>query len=83
MPDKEAALADVRTPSMELMEAIAADRDLKLSAEQLAEARDFLVRYWGELNHLRAVELEFLPPHIEPQTALRWIENGGRSRSAS
>jgi hypothetical protein len=65
------------------MEAIATERDLKLSAEQLAEAREFLVRYGAELRALRAVELEFLPPHIEPATALRWIENGGRSRSAS
>lgn len=74
---------DARAPNRELIEAIATERHLKLSAEQLAEARDFLVRYGAELNALRAVELKFLPPYIEPQTALRWIENGGRSRSVS
>ena len=76
-------MGNVRAPSRELMEAIATERDLKLSAEQLAETRDFLIRYHAELDALRAVALEFLPPYIEPQTALRWIENGGRSRSAS
>jgi hypothetical protein len=65
------------------MEAIATERDLKLPAERLAEAREFLVRYHAELDALRAVGLEFLPPYVEPQTAMRWIENGGRSRSAS
>lgn len=33
-----------------------------------------------ELDRLRRVRLEFLPPYIEPSTCLRWIERGGRSR---
>jgi hypothetical protein len=38
------------------------------------------VRFRHELELLRSVRLEFLPPYVQPETALRWIENGGRSR---
>lgn len=66
-------------PTEELFAEISADRGLKLSPERLATARAMHVKFRHELENLRAVRLEFLPPYIEPQTAVRWIENGGRS----
>lgn len=66
-------------PSEEVFAAIAADRDLRLDPERLEAARAMHVRFRHELELLRSVRLEFLPPYIEPDTALRWIENGGRS----
>jgi hypothetical protein len=70
-------------PDTDLITAIAINRGLELSDEQLADARSFHERYRHELSTLRLVQLAFLPPFIEPQTAVRWIENGGRSRSRS
>jgi hypothetical protein len=66
-----------------LIAAINADRGLGLSDEQLADAAVFLNRFRNELATLRAVQLEFLPPYVEPQTAVRWIEDGGHTRSQS
>lgn len=67
----------------DLVTAIDADRGLGLSDEQLADATSFLSRFRHELETLRSVQLEFLPPYVEPQTAVRWIENGGRTTSRS
>jgi hypothetical protein len=66
-------------PSEEVFAALAADRGLRLSRERLEAAREMHVRFRHELELLRSVRLEFLPPYIEPETAVRWIENGGRS----
>jgi hypothetical protein len=66
-------------PSEEVFAAIAADRGLHLTPERLEAAREMHVRFRQELELLRSVRLEFLPPYIEPETAVRWIENGGRS----
>jgi hypothetical protein len=65
-------------PSMAMLRAIAEDRGLELDDQQLAVARAMHVKFRGELEKLRAVRLEYLPPYIEPATALQWIENGGR-----
>jgi hypothetical protein len=70
-------------PTDETLTALARDRGLTLTPERLHAARDFHAMFRDELDRLRAVELDFLPPYIEPQTAVRWIENGGRSASAS
>jgi hypothetical protein len=67
-------------PTEEVIAALAADRGLTLSAERLEAARAMHAKFRHELELLRSVRLEFLPPYIEPQTAVRWIENGGRSK---
>jgi hypothetical protein len=66
-------------PTEELIALMAADRGLHLSEERIRAAWEMHARFRGELDLLRSVRLEFLPPYIEPQTAVRWIENGGRS----
>ena len=68
-------------PSEDLLTAIVLDRHLSLSPDRLRLARSFLGRFRPEVEQMRSVELAFLPPYIEPQTAMRWIENGGRSKS--
>lgn len=67
-------------PTAEFFAALAADRGLDLAPERLEAARAMHVRFRQELDLLRSTRLEFLPPYIEPQTAVRWIENGGRSK---
>ena len=67
-------------PTEEVFAAIAADRGLQLSPERLEAARAMHVKFRHELELLRSVRLEFLPPYSEPQTAVRWIETGGRSK---
>jgi hypothetical protein len=67
-------------PTAEVFAALAADRGLELTVERLEAARAMHVMFRHELDLLRSTHLEFLPPYIEPQTAVRWIENGGRSR---
>jgi hypothetical protein len=66
-------------PTEELIALMAADRGLDLSADRLEAAWAMHAKFRHELDLLRSVRLEFLPPYIEPQTAVRWIENGGRS----
>lgn len=67
-------------PTLETLRAIAADRGIELDDLQLEAARKMHAKFRGELDQLRAVRLEYLPPYIEPATALQWIENGGRLR---
>jgi hypothetical protein len=66
-----------------MVTAIALERGLNLTDEQIGDAAAFLARFEDELQILRSVDLPFLPPYPEPGTALRWIENGGRSTSRS
>jgi hypothetical protein len=68
-------------PTEVLLTAIVLDRHLSLSPDSLRLARSFLARFRQQVEQVRSVELAFLPPYIEPQTAVRWIENGGRSKS--
>lgn len=69
----------MKMPSAVVFAALAADRGLELSPERLEAARAMHVRFRQELQLLRSTRLEFLPPYIEPETAVRWIENGGHS----
>lgn len=62
----------------DLLAAWAEDRGLVLSEEQLEAAVEMHVRFRPELDRLRSVSLDYLPPFIEPATALAWIERGGR-----
>lgn len=64
----------------ELLGALARERNLALGPAQLTEAAEIHAQLADAMATLRDLELEFLPPYIEPATALRWIENGGRSR---
>ncbi len=65
----------------DVLDGITRDRGLQLEPDKLQLARAFIRRYRRELEQIRSVELAFLPPYIEPQTAVRWIDNGGRSKS--
>jgi hypothetical protein len=65
-------------PTVEIFEAIAADRGLQLDRERINTALEMHAKFRPELDLLRSVELSPLPPYIQPETALRWIENGGR-----
>jgi hypothetical protein len=67
-------------PTEELIRLMAADRGLEISPERLEAALAMHAKFRHELDLLRSVRLEFLPPYIEPETAVRWIENGGRSK---
>ena len=64
----------------ELLAALASDRNLAIEPAQLAEAAEIHAQLADAIATLRDLELEFLPPYVEPATALRWIENGGRSQ---
>ena len=69
----------VRTePTIEVLEAISADRGIRLDRERLEAALEMHAKFRHELDTLRSVDLSPLPPYIQPETALRWIENGGR-----
>jgi hypothetical protein len=65
-------------PTVEILEAIAADRGLELDRERIEIALEMHAKFRHELDSLRGVELSSLPPYIQPETALRWIENGGQ-----
>lgn len=67
-------------PTEGLFAEISADRGLALPPERIEAARAMHLRFRHELELLRTVRLEFLPPYIEPQTAVRWIERGGKSK---
>jgi hypothetical protein len=66
------------TPTLEIFESIVADRGLHLDPERIEAALEMHAKFRPELDLLRSVELSPLPPYIQPETALRWIENGGR-----
>jgi hypothetical protein len=65
-------------PTIEFLEAFAADRGLQIDRHRLEAALEMHAKFRPELDQLRAVELSSLPPYIQPETAIRWIENGGR-----
>ena len=66
------------TPTVEILEAIAADRGLEIDRQRLETALEMHRKFRPELDMLRGVELSPIPPYIQPATALRGIENGGR-----
>jgi hypothetical protein len=74
---------DYPAPTLEAMSAIAHDRGLELSPDRIGRARDFLATFRHEVEQNRLIDLSFLPPYFEPETALQWIESGGRSQSSS
>ena len=72
-----AAVADLTTT---MVDAMAARRGLALTDEQRRAAAVLDAWLAPRQAWLRAVPLSFLEP-VEPGTALRWIERGGRSAS--
>jgi hypothetical protein len=72
----------VPEPRVETFQAILADQGVEMSADRIATAVEAHAKIRPELERLRQVELPLLPGGVEPQTALRWIENGGRSVGA-
>ena len=62
-------------PTEELFALMAADRGLDISEERLSAALAMHAKFRNELDVLRSVRLEFLPPYIEPETAVRWMES--------
>jgi hypothetical protein len=66
-------------PTIEMFRAFAANQGISLSDERLAAAVANHAALRPQVDALRAVPLSFLEPVLEPGTALRWIERGGRS----
>jgi hypothetical protein len=66
-------------PSIETFRALALHQGLELTDERIAQAVATHAALRPALDALRDVELSFLEPVLEPATALRWIERGGRS----
>lgn len=66
-------------PTVEGFRAMLEDRGLEFPPDKLEAAVQMHARFRHELDRLRAVKLRYLPPYIEPATAVQWIENGGRS----
>jgi hypothetical protein len=68
----------VTQPTIEILQAIAADRGLDIPADRIQLALDMHAKFRPELDRLRRVRLPYVPTYVEPATALQWIENGGR-----
>jgi hypothetical protein len=66
-------------PSTELLAGMLADAGLELSEARLVEAAATHARMRSGLTALRATELSFFEPVVEPATALQWLEAEGRS----
>jgi hypothetical protein len=66
-------------PTPETIAVLSVNQGLSLSLERIAAAAAHHADARPALHRLRAVPLSFLEPVVEPITALRWIENGGRS----
>jgi MFS family permease len=69
----------VSVPTRETVAALAENQGLSLSAERLDQAAANQAGLRPRLLLLRALPLSFLEPVVEPATALRWIQRGGRS----
>ncbi len=60
-----------------LLESMLEERGVSLPSERVAAAAATREKLRHEFDRLRAVDLAFLPPYLEPATALRWIESYG------
>lgn len=65
------------TPTMEIFAAILSDRGLQMAPGRLTDALDMQMRFRPALDQMRTAPLSPLSPYIQPETAMRWIENGG------
>lgn len=64
-------------PTIETIRVLATNQGVELSDARLAQAAETHASQRADLLALRAVPLAFLGDVLEPDTALRWIENGG------
>ena len=62
---------------LELLIAILAERGITLPEEDVKSAAATHEELRDHLEKLRSIDLRFLPPYIEPASALRWIESYG------
>jgi hypothetical protein len=69
----------VRFSHLDLLEAMLDERGVSLPSERLAAAAATGEKLRHEFDKLRAVDLTFLPPYLEPATSVRWIESYGSS----
>lgn len=67
-------------PTVETMAVIAMDRELEIAREYIEVAAKGHRGMRPKLQMLRALRLQYLPPFIEPATALAWIRRGGRTK---
>jgi hypothetical protein len=77
--EPSAAPATPAEPSLETFRALMTHQGLAMSEERIAQAVVTHTTLRPALDALRVVPLSFLEPVLEPATALRWIERGGRS----
>lgn len=52
---------------------------LPVGPARLAKALELHARSHDILMRVRSIPLQYSPTYVEPLTALRWIENGGRT----
>ncbi|HXV94621.1 MAG TPA: MFS transporter [Pseudonocardia sp.] len=68
----------VPLPPVDQFAVLAANLDITLTPERLAQAHAGHARFRPDLERLRALPLPFVEPVTEPATSLAWIANGGR-----
>lgn len=61
--------------TVEFLRRILEDRRLSLPEKNLEAAAATHDKLQHEFDKLNSVELRFLPPYIEPATAVRWVES--------
>jgi hypothetical protein len=61
--------------TLDYLRRVLLDRGITLPEENLASAAATHDKLHHEFEKLNSVELRFLPPYIEPATAVRWIES--------
>lgn len=66
-------------PDLDGFAVIAANQDIALSPERLAQAHATHARFRPDLERLRALPLSYTEPVTEPAHGPAWIANGGRS----
>jgi hypothetical protein len=77
MTSDSVSLSDL--PAKEL-ETFVNEIALPVGAGRLAKALELHARSHEVLMRVRSIPLQYTPTYVEPLTALRWIENGGRTK---
>lgn len=72
------AATEVELPD-DYVKALAAQIAIPVSADALRAALSSHARMQDALMRVRSIPLQYSPTYVEPLTALRWIERGGRS----
>jgi hypothetical protein len=66
-------------PTESLFREVLADQGRQLTEARLAAALASHRNVRRDIERLRAIPQSFLEPVLEPATAMRWLENGGKS----